>query len=111
MVITGGSNSKQFVQEISEISFQISSHLGEYRSERSYAKLPVSRNGYVVLCPLEVGGQPHVAPRLPADLVTVSAKKRGKLSAAEITRPLQAGMTSSFTRCRRITRGRKESSK
>lgn len=71
----------------------------------------MSRNRYVVLCAFDVGGEANMAPGLPGDLIAVPPKELGKLSTAEIARPLQARMTSSFTKWRRMTRGRECSSK
>ena len=48
---------------------------------------------------------------LPGYLVTVTAKKFGKFVAAQIARQLQAEITSSLTKCSRITVGRIAGSK
>jgi hypothetical protein len=49
--------------------------------------------------------------RLSRDLVTEPSKRSRKTIATEIARKLPAEMTSSFTKCRRITLGLSPSSK
>lgn len=65
----------------------------------------------MMLSALGGGGQAEVAARLAVDLVAVAPEEGGELSAGEVTGELQAGMTSSFTRWRRMSLGRSASSK
>jgi hypothetical protein len=71
----------------------------------------MSGDGEVVFGPLDPGGQPKVTASLSRDFLSVTTKQLGKLLSAEVTRQLQAGMTSSFTKCRRMTLGLSFSSK
>src|SRR2546425_4385388 len=68
-------------------------------------------NRYMVFPALALGGDTHVAARLARQFVTVTAQRLCKFFPAEIARKLQAGMTSSFTMCKRMTRGLSASSK
>src|SRR4029077_19142078 len=68
-------------------------------------QLSVRGDGNVMLGALGTGTQAHVAAGLTSNAVAIFAKRPRKLLSAEVTRKFQAGMTSSLTRCRRITCG------
>jgi hypothetical protein len=71
----------------------------------------VSGDGDVVFRALFPASQPKVAARLPRDFIAVPAEHASQIFSADVTRQLQAGMTSSFTRCRRMTLGLSSSPK
>lgn len=61
--------------------------------------------------PFAPGCETEVAPRLAGDRVPVPLQERSELAARDVPRELQTAITSSLTRCRRMTRGLSFSSK
>ena len=88
-------SAEKFVFKLGARQFQISGDLRENTGQRTKFKLFVCGNCDVMLSPPEHGREANMATRLPTDLVSVAAKELRKFGAAEISRQLQALMTSS----------------
>jgi hypothetical protein len=63
------------------------------------------RNGYAMRLPTYARLQADMTANLAVGLITVAAQQSYQIVTGKITRQSQTGMTSSFTRCRRITDG------
>jgi len=62
-------------------------------------------DGYVVLRPTGRRREPQVTAGLAGNFVSVPTEERGECGAREVSRELQAGMTSSLTKCSRMSFG------
>ena len=69
------------------------------------------RNGDVMFSVFEMRGEAHMASRLACNCVTKAGQGAGQIVTADVTRNLQAGITSCFIMCKRITPGFLPSSK
>ncbi len=102
---------EEFINELIAGDFQMAGNVGENLGERTDFERSVRRNGDVVLRLFASRGKPHVTARLPSHLIAEAKQCPGEFRAADITGHLQAGMTSSFTRWRRIMLGFSASAK
>src|SRR3989442_7516598 len=103
--------SEEFLCQLFACEIQIGSHIREDFGKSAHPQLFMGGNRYMGFPALALGGDTHVAARLARQFVTVTAQRLCKFFPAEIARKLQAGMTSSFTMCKRMTRGLSASSK
>ena len=71
----------------------------------------VSGNCDAVFRPLYRRAKTNVAASLPRDFVTIATQQTSQILSAEVARQLQAEITSSLTRWRRITEGLLSASK
>ena len=102
---------KQVFGQRRTIDFKVASDIRENGAQCSNLERIMSRNGDVVFRTLDSGCKAQVAAGLPGDFVAVMAKQPGQLQTAKVTRQLHAEITSSLTKCRRMTLGRSFSSK
>ena len=85
-------------------------HFGQHARQGAYAQRVVCRDCHMVLSALS-GSQAHMTPGLPSDLVPECMEGANELLAGDVARPSQTAMTSPRTKCRRMIRGRLDSSK
>src|SRR5262249_9727117 len=89
---------------------EVRRHVTEDTSQRTDAQGVVRRDRHVVLAALG-GREPHVAAGLPCDPIADVLERPGERDAGHVARQLHAEITSSRTKCRRMTFGDSPASK
>lgn len=83
---------------------------GQHARQGAYAQRVVYRDCHMMLSALS-GGQAYMTPGLPSDLVPECTEGANELLAGDVARPSHTAMTSPRTKCRRMIRGRSDSSR
>lgn len=96
---------EQLLEQSGLFHLEIGRDIADNRVKGSEANFLVCGHGHVVLDAFCLAGETNVAPGLTTDLVAVTTKERGERPSVEVAWELQAGITPSFTRWRRISRG------
>src|SRR5437016_13303317 len=94
-----------------QIHLQICCDIPEDAAQGAYLEGVMTWDGDVMNPSPDLRGRTKVAPRLPGDVIPVPLERPCELVPAQIAGELHTAMSSSFTRWRRIMRGRSASSK
>lgn len=106
----GASSKIHLMQEFISVNFSMSRNIRKNRRRRSHPQRIASGNRDVMLS-RRSSGEPDMAIRLPTDPITKTSEQFRSLQTEKISRQPHAAMTSSRTKCKRITLGRSASSK